>query len=527
MADDIDLLLATPVAQTPTTPVPTAQPGQAPVNYRPREYTDEDLGIATGPIGPSAKYMRVHDPIHAPDAPLIREDPVMDVATAMAGGAAGKLARTAIGKVAPTVGRYAEPAVASAATAALQGANPKQTGVAGLAGLVLGAPLAYLGGAPERVRERAMSLQDIVQGEGDTAKPAKSLARKLAARAGDEGQNLAQALGQDPELEGKLSTTVARHPREALGAVQEALDRHKEATTPAYQAITDAGGVKLTDITGPMQKLKDSYLEGGNTPAAEAVDREIKSLASNYGGQQAENATLSGKQLQGLRNQIGQAAFESTPMASRALKTQVKRDLYGAYRDAIEGAVSTLEGVAPVDLKRFRAHNKATSVLLPLKDVLQDRAESEATGAKSLAGRAMDFVGGEGAKPGALLLLALRKGLTPDALKEAAIEYAATKAIPAVGRGLAQGGRVLDAALARAGGTGSAASAVGLPVAGAARAINESPGGKLLNGVRVLGRPATAQERTAAGLPASLAHALDANDPNLGHAALVHEVFGQ
>ena len=58
-------------------------------------------------------------------------------------------------------------------------------------------------------------------------------------------------------------------------------------------------------------------------------------------------------------------------------------------------------------------------------------------------------------------------------------------------------------------------------------AAKDSAAGRMVNGVRWFGRPATAAERTAAGLPASLQHALDTNDPNLGHASLVHEVLAR
>lgn len=432
----------------------------------------------------------------------------MDVATAMAGGGAAKLGGAAIAKIAPKVARLAEPAIAGAVTSGLQGGDAKQNTVAGLIGLVLGVPGAVVEGAPARVRARA--LTDVVQGEGEGAKPTKSLVRKLAARAGEEGQNLGQVFDEDPALEHVMSTAAARYPKEALDAVQQTIERNDTLNGPVYQAITDAGGVKLTDVIGPMQKLQDGYYASGKTAEAAAVGREIKSLVENYGGKEAENAVLTGKQLQGLRNQIGHAAFETTPFASQSLKGPVKRDLYGAYRDGIEGAAGQLEDLAPgVSLDNFRARNKTTSVLIPMRDVLKDRLASEQTGAASLVERFREAAK-EGDK-GPLAMITSR--LAPPAMRLAG-----------------QAGRHVDFALANLARemppAVSAVSSVARSEA-AAQAGQKAPAGRLVNGVRLFGRPATAEERTAAGLPASLEHAINTNDPTLGHAALRHEVFGQ
>ena len=137
------------------------------------------------------------------------------------------------------------------------------------------------------------------QGEGEGAKPTKSLVRKLAARAGEEGQNLGQVLDEDPALEHTLATAAARNPQKALDSVQEIIDKNDALNTPVYKAITDAGGIKLTDVVSPMQKLRQGYIEAGKTAEAEAVEREIASLVKNYGGKEAEKAVLTGKQMRG------------------------------------------------------------------------------------------------------------------------------------------------------------------------------------------------------------------------------------
>jgi len=121
-------------------------------------------------------------------------------------------------------------------------------------------------------------------------------------------------------------------------------------------------------------------------------------------------------------------------------------------------------------------------------------------------------------------------GLTPEGLKEAAAAALATKVIPAVARGAAQVGRHIDYGLSRIAPAATAAEAVPAAVARTAAtgaAAKEAPAGKLINGVQWFGRPATAAERTAAGLPASLHHAIETNNPTFGHAALANEVLGQ
>jgi len=520
-------------------------PAPAPVNHRPRSesMSDEDLGIGTGaqvtPLGEIGLPARaafvsppqdINTPLPKPAQGLpgeLRDDPTARgvVSTVLAGGA-GKL-------VAPVLGRVAGPLLTRAGTGALEGGiqGGGQTGSArdaleGAAlGGALGAGAGAIEGAPARVRARA--LKDVVQGEGEGAKPTKSQVRKLAARAGEEGERLGDVLDEDPALEHTLSTAAARNPKKALESVQEIIDRNDAMNAPVYKAITDAGGVKLTDVVGPMKKLKDGYLGAGKGQAAEAVQREIDSLVKNYGGKQAENAVLSGEQLRGMRNEIGDAAFGTTPGASRALKTQVKRDLYGAYRGAIEDATSQLEDVAPgVNLDRFRARNKSTSVLIPMRDVLKERLMNEQTGAKSLVGRLRE------AAPEMLAGGMLGEGvhLAGGGIKEAAAAALATKVLPAAGRAAAQVGRHIDYGLSRVA-AGAPAAAETIPATAArtatvgAAAKDSGAPSKLLNGVRLFGRPATAEERTAAGLPAALHHALDVNDHNLGHAALIHEVI--
>jgi hypothetical protein len=473
----------------------------------------------------------------------IGNDPLaQQIVAGVLGGAAGKLVGPIAARLGPVVGRTV--------TGATEGAvSSKEAGGSALAGGIVGGALGGVGGIVQgaSARVRARALKDVVQGEGETAMPTKSLVRKLQQRSGEEGERLGEVLDQDPGLEHTLSTAAARNPKKALESVQGIIEKNDALNAPVYQAITDAGGVKLTDVVAPMQKLKDGYLGAGQGQAAEAVQREIDSLVKNYGGKQAENAVLTGQQLQGMRNELGAAAFGTTPMASRALKTQVKRDLYGAYRGAIEDATAQLEDVAPgVNLERFRARNKSTSVLIPMRDVLKDRLANEQVGAKSFVGRARELV------PEMMAGGMLGEGvhLAGGGLKEAIGAALATKVIPAVGRGVAQVGRHIDYGISRmsphVGEPTALAEAVGARVkdaaaesitpedaaraAGTGAAAKEAKGasaGRLLNGVRWFGRPATEAERTEAGLPASLQHALDTNDPNLGHAALVHEVLAR
>lgn len=537
--DDIDRLLATQVAAPTVAPTPTGMPA-----HGPREYSDEELGIAAPPQLANYPGQGVGGypgrPTHTTD-PMEVDTTAQNVVASVLAGGAGKLVGPVLGKLGPVVGH--------AGTNAVEGAiASKETGGSAVAGGALGALTGgvsgTLEGAPGRVRARA--LKDVVQGEGEGAKPTKSLVRKLSARAGEEGQRLGEVLDEDPGLEHTLSTAAARHPKEALDSVQQTIERNDTLNAPVYQAITDAGGVKLTDVVAPMQKLQQGYVQSGKTAAAEAVQREIDSLVKNYGGEKAENAVLTGKQLQGVRNEIGDAAFSTTPLASRALKTQVKRDLYGSYRDAIEGAAAQLEDLAPgVSLDNFRARNKSTSVLIPMRDVLKERAANEQVGAKSFAGRIREaapelIAGAAGFGHG---------GLTMQGAKEAALAAIAAKVIPAAGRGVAQLGRHVDYGLSRVahglgeGERGPGHAMVRGQVEGAtanqlspedavraatlAQGAKATPSSRLVNGVRLFGRPATAEERTAAGLPASLEHAINTNDPTLGHAALRHEVFGQ
>jgi hypothetical protein len=210
------------------------------------------------------------------EQPLIHEDPAMDVATMMAGGAAGKLAarglkmgaKGAIGglaRLSPVVADLAEPAIASGTTSALQGGNLKQNLIAGGIGGLLGVPGAALGiirRAPGAVAER---LPTAVTG---------GLKTKAAGKVVTSGA-LNDVLDAHPDLKRILATST--DPEEKAAAIERTMADLRGKTDPFYQGVdastaaerygqAKANVAGLSDKAAQAKRAADELAGAANQP---------------------------------------------------------------------------------------------------------------------------------------------------------------------------------------------------------------------------------------------------------------------
>ena len=509
-------------AGTPDT-ASTALPGRAPVNLRPRSesLSDEDLGIGTGPqLGPKQgaapvgyypgqpEFRKKLEAGQVPGAPPREHQPTelesdwltQAIAARLMGGGLGQLAEPLLGQLGPIVGQGARGALEGAAESKMQGGSAA-------AGAVLGAIPGLAKGtietAPARVRARA--IRDVVEGPEEAARVPARMARKLADRAGPEGERIAEVFDADPELEAKLSKVAYSHPKEAAAALTRSIDRLDQVNDAAYAAIDKGtGGVQLLDMVARLDKLRRSYLENGSQAAAEAADRVRASLIKNYGfeGKVPEATMLKSGQVRTMATEAGGLAFAGDPTVPKSLRARVQTDLWKAYNGAIEDAAKRTPGV---DAAALAERNGRIATMIPMRNVLNARETIKATGSRSIGERIKQGVerGVEGV--GVVGGLVHGGGLTPRGLAEAAIGYAAPKAAAAAGKGATALGRAADIGLANLAKRGG----VAIPEVGGVAAARVAP-----------------KSYEDLGLPPLFGHPVEAGgDPNADRKAVAEQVF--
>jgi hypothetical protein len=243
------------------------------------------------------------------------------------------------------------------------------------------------------------------------------------------------------------------------------------------------GGARVIDIISKFDQVRRKFLDGGFPAAADAADRARQSLISHYGVEGAgksttisEHARISARAVQNMKNQIADVAFP-VPGTKVTIKNQVNRDLWGALDSELEGLAAKTPGV---DLEHLRRLNRDMSVLLPMRDLLKERASNAEAGKLGFWDRAHQVatavvpVGGAAAHG--------VKGAVVGALGGAAVHVA-----PALAR------RALvktDLAIARLG-TAARAGAIPAQLVTEAQAAGVPPGviAALTNQARVVSQP--------------------------------------
>ena len=324
------------------------------------------------------------------------------------GTAAGLMSLAPVGAAGEALGAGARIAT-GAATGALQGgaqaagdyvSDPDRGGTAdaisriatgaNLGGAV-GAALPALGAAagraaravtnaPERVGQRI--LTNISRGEAGGVAKGKAVGNMLA-KAGDEGADLLRVV-EGAGLTKSLATKAAAHPGKALKDVEKVLaENERNVLGPVYDAINEAGtGPDVTTLGNDLLDHANKLRAAGDMEKAEAVDRYVTHLDRNYKPDQK----LGGAVLRKLRGTIGGGAFNNLADENTPLGQQVKREIYGVYSRAIEGAAAKTPGV---DVAALKAGNQRASQLLGVSEVLADRAAKATAGGSTLSNAIM------------------------------------------------------------------------------------------------------------------------------------------
>lgn len=327
--------------------------------------TDAQLGIESDVARPAGvnKYRTAPQelpPDFKPEQPLGHEDPAMDIATTMAGGAGGKLIGKGIAKLSPIAAKIVEPAVGGALTSALQGGSAKQNLIAAGIGGALGVPgaaLKLIRGAPAAVAER---IPTAVTG-GLKSKAAKQVVA---------GDALGDALTAHPGLKNTLATSGSV--AEKFNATGSTLGKLTTANDAVYDAIqAQHQGIPLDGIAKKIQGVAAAAHADGNEVLEKAAESAIENLQRYGDVADKRGLVATATQVRGVRNNLARKvqALNPTlgPSDAQAAADEIKR----AINEGIEDIAGKTKGV---DVDALRARNKQIAALLPVQRTLREQA---------------------------------------------------------------------------------------------------------------------------------------------------------
>jgi len=264
--------------------------------------------------------------------------------------------------------------------------------------LIAGGIGGLAGGAPARVQQRI--IQDVPHGES-TAK--LSVAKKFAERIGEDGENLGSMLDRDPKLEKTLAINAKGNPGGVVKTVQTRIEKISDTTDHIYDQIDKApdkrfvsgpdvgrpqGGIDISAIDGKFAALAEKAKAAGKVEQLGPIAKARKALADNFGSEMEDGSMavipgtiLPARSVRNFANGIGEVAFAGDPTVVPKTRVQAQQGLYRAVTDVIEDAA---KGAPGVNVAQLKLANRDMSILLPMRDMLKERAAKEAVGRTSL-----------------------------------------------------------------------------------------------------------------------------------------------
>ena len=294
-------------------------------------------------------------PGFVPERGLIHEDPAMDVATSIAGSGVGKVVGKGVAKLSPIAAKLIEPAVAGAATTALQGGNLKQVGISGGIGAALGIPgaaLTAIRGAPAAVAER---LPTAVTG-GARSKVAKQAGSAVAS----------DILDAHPELKKVLSTGDLTEKFNATGSTLNKLTSANDAVYDAIQAQHQ--GIPFEPVAAKIKVVAAQAHEAGDATLEDAAQAAIDNLQRFTDVADKRGGIVSATQLRGVRNNLARRVQAINPTLGASDVQAAADEIKRAINDGIEDVAAQTKGV---DVAALKARNQQIAGLLPVQRSLR------------------------------------------------------------------------------------------------------------------------------------------------------------
>ena len=302
--------------------------------------------------------------------------------------AAARVAST--GRIGATAARFAVPAVEGAAASKFAGGDADVGAALGLAAPVLGTVARGLRGGRNPVK-------DI---RGGTTKAPKRLMDTVKYHAGEGGADLTEVLGKSPEARRAVLVEAQTNPGGAAKTITKVVDTATDANDAAYAAIQrQHGGVPLQPLVDKLKVLQKRLNLQGRGVEADAVGRvrEDWLKPERYGlegdeltPEQIGSLKIGAQAIRNIRNDMGSVADPA-----RAMKANTRRKAMSRIHKVLNREIEDVAGdTRGVDVAQLKARNEQISTLIPVRDALRARAESEADlgtfkKIKSLPGKAI------------------------------------------------------------------------------------------------------------------------------------------
>lgn len=346
----------------------------------------------SGPIS-AETYRKERDAVRARDTAIRNANPI----SAGIGETAAGIATSVIPGIAPArAARAGQVAMQAAKVGAVAGAGESESdltkgdvpGFARDVGVSAGANAALAGGVSKFVRgapERsdARMVANISRGEAGGAAKQK-LSDNVVSKAGEGFENLNEVLSRHPNVKATLATSAAANPAKGAKVASKSISQLDSELTPIYSKIDNGPAVpRAVELQNKLIKLEQRLVDEGSTFEAGGVRAYMKHIATNYGDGDAvkDEVKLTGSMLRKLKQGIGQAAFDKVEDRNTPPAIAAKRMIYGVLNETVESAAAKTPGV---DVSKLRELNRDSSMLIAVRDALEDRGTKAAAGRTSL-----------------------------------------------------------------------------------------------------------------------------------------------
>lgn len=250
-------------------------------------------------------------------------------------------------------------------------------------GALLGAAFPAAGALARRAGAVRNLTKEVTKGA--TKAPAKQ-ANEVKFRAREEGGTLHEVLAEVPEARRAVMTQAKTNPGAAEKTLTKVVDDATDLNSADFAAMQrQHGGVNLAPINDQLKGLEERLNLQGRGVAADAVGRFRRDLLKpkRYGlegkvltDEQIATQKIGAQSLRNIRNDLGE---KIQPANGKPIRGNNRRfaeaRIMGVINKEIEDVAANTRGV---DVNALRTRNRQISTLIPVRDALRARAESQA-----------------------------------------------------------------------------------------------------------------------------------------------------
>lgn len=213
------------------------------------------------------------------------------------------------------------------------------------------------------------TVKEITKGE---TKAPKGMIDDVKSAA--EGGRLTEVLAETPAARRAVTVKAHTNPGGAAADIDKVLDAARNANDEVYAAIQrQHRGIPLQPILDRLgNEAEKLSLQGHGIPARAL--RRVRAFWEKEFGQGDPNRLLGAQQLRNMRNDLSDVIDPA-----KALEKNTKQHADLKVRDLLNREIEDVaSNTSGVDVEALRANNRRISTLIPVRDALLERAESQA-----------------------------------------------------------------------------------------------------------------------------------------------------